>query len=337
MKVYFHPDQKLHTLETLIDDGKMGVYQEIPERIESILKALATDSSYQILQPPLISTDIIGRVHTPDYIAMLQNSPNIIKDDEIDTPTMFRYDTRLPYRPILSYEHISQYCFDGTTGIMSKTWQSALASASSAYAACQNVIKTGETTFGLCRPPGHHAAENRFGGYCYLNNQAICIKDLIAKGYKVLDIDIDTHHGNGTQSIFYDNPNVYTVSFHGDPVWNYPYLSGYEDEIGVGAGKGTNRNRVYQKGCPADKFIQLVMDNTLDILKTWKPDYLVISAGFDTEANDPEGTLSLGADDYSKIGTFFNSLGLPTLILGEGGYNLITLGDNTKAFLDAFK
>lgn len=336
MKVFFHPDQRLHTLETLIDDGKLGVYQEIPERIDSIIKALTSDKNYQIVQPELIGLDILAKVHTADYLAMLSNSPNWIKNEEIDTPTIFRYDTRLPYRPILDYEHVSQYSFDGTTGIMDKTWPSALASASSAYAACQNVQKTGETTYALCRPPGHHAAENRFGGYCYLNNQAVCIKDLIEKGFKVLDVDIDTHHGNGTQSIFYDNPNVYTISFHGDPAWNYPYIMGYADEIGIGAGKGTNKNVTYAKGFDPDKFIQLVMDNVLATKKTFKADYLVISAGFDTEANDPEGTLNLTSDHYKKLGIFFKSLGLPTLIMQEGGYALVDLGDNVKAFLDQF-
>jgi acetoin utilization deacetylase AcuC-like enzyme len=187
----------------------------------------------------------------------------------------------------------------------------------------------------LARPPGHHASQNKFGGYCYLNNAAIAAKYLSQFG-KVLLVDFDFHHGNGTQSIFYDSSDVFYLSLHANPAEEYPYFTGYADERGVGAGEGFNLNIPLEKYCGMSVYHDALRAGLDRALSRTKPEYLVISAGFDIANHDPLGHFGISFDDFHVLGQEFRDLGKKTLIIQEGGYLVENLGRNVEAFLTAF-
>jgi acetoin utilization deacetylase AcuC-like enzyme len=214
------------------------------------------------------------------------------------------------------------------------TYNAALSSAHCALSAGSNVVKQKGTSFALCRPPGHHAGVEICGGFCYLNNAAITAQWLSRLG-KVAILDIDYHAGNGTQAIFYQRPDVFTVSLHADPTWEYPSFAGYAHEIGSGPGEGFHRNYPlpHQTG---DERYQQVLSLALDLIGKFSPDYLVISAGFDTFIGDPLGDFLITRKGYSCFGKMISDLSLPTAIILEGGYKIDDLGENVVAFLRPF-
>ena len=195
--------------------------------------------------------------------------------------------------------------------------------------------------FALCRPPGHHAHADMCGGYCFLNNAAIAAQQLLAFNIaqpnppKVAILDVDFHHGNGTQHIFYGRNDVLFVSLHADPDWHYPYFSGAADERGAGDGEGYTLNFPLPPRIADDGYLA-VLGQACDNISRFMPDYLVVSLGVDTFEGDPLGDFALSARAFGRIGGQLAQLGLPTLIVMEGGYAVEQLGDNVIAVLGAF-
>jgi acetoin utilization deacetylase AcuC-like enzyme len=188
-----------------------------------------------------------------------------------------------------------------------------------------------KTVYALCRPSGHHAGPRVFGGYCYFNNAATAAEYLLPKG-KVAIVDIDYHHGNGTQEFFDEIKSVFTASIHGDPEDEYPYFWGYAEEVGKGQAIGTNHNEPLPKGTKLDQFSE-ALQRILNSIREFEPAYLIIAAGFDTHEADPIGGFKLQTEDYVAVGKQFKALGLPTLVCQEGGYNTEVLGACAESFL----
>src|SRR5207249_4149140 len=192
--------------------------------------------------------------------------------------------------------------------------------------------------YGLCRPPGHHAARGMLGGYCYFNNAAIVAEWLRRQGgaRKVAILDIDYHHGNGTQQIFWERGDVLYVSLHADPARAFPYFSGHADETGAGAGKGRNRNFPLPAGTRITPYAA-ALEDACAIIAEFDPDApLVVSLGFDTYERDPIADLGLRTDDYARVGSMIAALGRPTVLLQEGGYAIDAIGANAVSFLSGF-
>lgn len=222
------------------------------------------------------------------------------------------------------------YCIDTFTPLGKNAYDAARAAVDVALTAASLVRGGTHTAYALCRPPSHHAERRVFGGFCYLNNAAIAAHFLSWEG-RVAVLDIDFHHGNGTQDIFYQRADVLTLSLHGHPNFAYPYFSGFADELGEGEGKGFNRN--YPLPEETDERLYLAsLDRAIKRLRTFAPTYLVVSLGLDTMKGDPTGTFSLRAQSMYEIGLRIGGLSWPTLIVQEGGYNLLNIRRGAAAF-----
>ena len=195
-------------------------------------------------------------------------------------------------------------------------------------------LQSGERmVYTLCRPPGHHAGIDFFGGFCFFNNAALAA-DALAHKATVAILDLDYHHGNGTQQIFYERNDVLYVSTHADPAVAYPHISGFASEIGAGPGEGCNINFPLPLSCDDDMFAKF-LPRAIDEIAQFAPTFLVVSLGVDGAIGDPVGTWSLTRKSYAKSGELVAALNLPTLVVQEGGYNLTRLGDDVVAFLVA--
>lgn len=184
-------------------------------------------------------------------------------------------------------------------------------------------------------PPGHHASRDTYGGYCYFNNAGIAAK-LLRKHGRVAIVDIDFHHGNGTQEIFYNDDRVLTISVHGDPRHHFPYFCGFPSETGSGKGEGYNLNHILEDGTKVNSYLRLLKDSVLPVLKRYEPSFLILAVGFDTYHLDPIGKFALETPDYNRIAKLFQNLSYPTVILQEGGYYTKDLGKNVVSFLKGF-
>lgn len=225
------------------------------------------------------------------------------------------------------------YCIDMEVPIDENTWDAAVASAHCAWTGAM-LLRSGEScVYALCRPPGHHAGPDFLGGYCYLNNAAVAAQALRGNDGRVAILDIDYHHGNGTQAIFYADPGMCYGSLHVDPDIAYPFYAGYADEKGTGAGEGTNWNVPLPTGTSQRQYIS-ALKSLLEHLAAFDPLWLVVSAGFDTYIHDPISTFGLTTAGIHEIGRCIHALGKPTLVVQEGGYCLQDLGLNVVAFLE---
>ena len=204
--------------------------------------------------------------------------------------------------------------------------------------AAQHAVADGaaEAAFALCRPPGHHAAATAYGGYCYLNNAAIAAQSFVDGGAeRVAVIDVDYHHGNGTQSIFWERPDVLTVSLHADPRQEYPYFLGHADETGGGAGAGANLNLPMPWGTGFDRWFA-ALDDACGVVSRFGPDAVVVPLGVDTHEADPISHFELRSDDYLRVGARLAALGRPAVFVLEGGYATDVIGTNVANVLSGF-
>lgn len=293
-----------------IYDGVYTPSAEKPERIESIVSYLKKNG-YKIDSPKHFSTDNIYAIHHKEYVNFLQKRSEGLSGNKVLYPSYFIMDTYTP--------------------ITSKTYNAALSAVDVALTGAQNIEGGEKIAYGLCRPPGHHAEYKNMGGYCYFNNAAIAANYLSKKG-KVAILDIDFHHGNGTQNIFYDRADVLYVSIHADPRFKFPYSSGFEDEKGRGKGLGYNKNYPLALGIGNEEYLK-VLDKALKDIQDFNPKYLIVSLGFDTYEKDPIGGFKLTTPFYKIIGEKIKFLNLPTLIVQEGGYAINKLGEMACNFL----
>lgn len=230
-----------------------------------------------------------------------------------------------------------KYMFDMYTPIMQGTYEVAVESAACAVAGAK-LLKDGEKqVYALTRPPGHHAEEAMMGGYCYINNAAVAAQYLRSAGAdRVAIFDFDIHHGNGTQNIFYGRDDVFFASIHASPDIKFPFYTGYEDEHGEGDGAGFNYNIPLPEGID-DATYDVHVAKVLKRIRDFHPNYLVVSAGFDTHAKDPIGAFRLTTDYFGKLGKDIASLEFPTLTVQEGGYATDVLGENVVSYLKGFR
>jgi acetoin utilization deacetylase AcuC-like enzyme len=225
------------------------------------------------------------------------------------------------------------YLSSASAPIVAATWTAALGSAHAAIDAADTVVSGERYAYALCRPPGHHAHTDMAGGFCYLNNAAVAAQRILDAGTgSVAILDFDVHHGNGTQQIFYERDDVHYVSVHGHPAGLYPWFAGYPDETGAGRGLGWNLNLPLPAGA-GDAAFTAAAGQGLDAIAAKRPAVLIVSVGFDAQQGDPAANLSVNAAGFETIGRLVAALGLPTVLIQEGGYLVDRLGANLTAFL----
>ena len=310
-------------------------YSEIARRGELILDAIRQADFGPIAAPEDFGLEPIGEVHDYGLINLLQNAHRLITAEGEDAPTIantFNVNGSVRHIPHSVWGQLGYYSFDTSSPILEHTWDVAYWAAQTAVSAAAHVLANRRAAYALCRPPGHHATANLFGGFCYLNNAAIAANWLAQQGQRVAIVDIDYHHGNGTQAIFYRRSDVMVSSLHADPLHAYPFYWGYADEYGTGMGHLYNYNYPLPLETGESHFLQ-TLGEALERVRLYVPDTLVVSLGVDTAENDPLGSFKLTTDSFSKIGQKFAALKLPTVVIQEGGYLYEQLGANVVAFL----
>lgn len=330
MMITFYSDK--HRLHNPVGDW------EVVERAELILTAVQSAGLGPVAAPSDWGMRPITAVHSPNLLHLLQTAYERMQQ-ETDMPQVVPNCYAVRHlsgrRPHTIWGQLGYHCTDTTTPILTHTWEAAYWSAQTALSAAEHVWRQGGAAYALCRPPGHHAYADLYGGYCYLNNAAIAAHWLSQCGRSVAIVDVDYHHGNGTQAIFYDRADVLFCSLHGDPDIEYPFYCGYADERGTGAGEGFTYNFPLPLGTDGAAYLAAVQQ-AVDVVRQFKPDVLLVSLGVDTAVNDPNGGFLLETDDFTQVGQALAALKLPTLIVQEGGYILETIGADVAAFLRGF-
>ncbi|WP_300537847.1 histone deacetylase family protein [Sphingosinicella sp.] len=331
---FFDERQLRHTPLRELHNGAWTPYAECADRARNIRDAIGT---------PKPARDFgmapIEAVHDADYLAFLKGAHAawLAAGREGDA---IGYTWPVVRRRKLSLERIDarlgQYSFDASTPIMEGTWDGAYGSAQTALTALDAVLEGARTAFALCRPPGHHAGADYLGGYCYLNNAAIAAQHAHAAGAgPVAILDVDYHHGNGTQDIFEARGDIFFASIHADPATDYPFYWGHADETGIGEGEGTTLNIPMPRGTRIDAYLA-ALDTAIARITSWGARFLVVSFGADTFSGDPISHFAIETEDFATIGARIAALNLPTAIIMEGGYAVGDLGGNVARFLSGF-
>ena len=317
-----------------LHNGEMVDGFERPERADVIAAALRA-AGHDFIEPDSVDRELLGRVHTPAYIEFLETAWDrwVAAGHEAPAAMGFMWPTGgfRDREPSDIVGLFGRHSFSADTSIVPGTWDAVSSSAAIAMTAADRTIDDGVTAFGLCRPPGHHAGRDRFGGYCFINNAAVAAQRLRDRGFgRVGVLDVDYHHGNGTQEIFEDRSDVVFVSIHADPVEEFPWFAGFADECGTGEGEGANLNLPLPRGATRSAWFDAL---DMAVKRLGDVDALVVSLGVDTFEGDPLGTFSLTTDDYGRMATEIAALGVPTVLVQEGGYESDDLGRNVATFL----
>ena len=314
-----------HSIHHVKDRG----YVEAPVRLSTILTALGKTQLFKRIEPKRVSEALIKKVHLPAYVDYLRRACAQLLPGKSMYPLIF--PARNLSRPPKDIElQVGYYCFDTFTPLNGNAYLAARGAVDCAVTAANAVLDGAHIAYALVRPPGHHAERRAFGGFCYFNSAAITAQHLSDYG-KVAILDIDFHHGNGTQDIFYERSDVLTVSIHGDPHFAYPHFAGFKDEIGSNEGEGFNINYPLPENITAEKYRQ-TLATALKRIKVFDPAYLVVCLGLDTAKSDPTGTWSHTFDDFFKIGELIGKSRYHTVVVQEGGYRTQTLGTNARHF-----
>jgi acetoin utilization deacetylase AcuC-like enzyme len=306
-----------------------------------ILETLATSQIGKISAPADYGMAPLEAIHDRGYLDYLANIYQWNREqsgkDLPIFPDTFSTRTARCASPQLDGMK-GYYCYGMDSPILAGTWEAAYWSAQCALSAAEYLVSVGKEgaaagcVYALCRPPGHHAARDLYGGFCYLNNAAIAAQYL---GPQVAILDIDYHHGNGTQEIFYSTSDVLCCSIHADPRIEYPYYWGSSEERGEGAGSGNNFNWPLPKNTGDTEYLD-VLARSLEVIASYSPRYLIVSVGFDILDGDPIGGFKITIDGLNRISAAIAGLGIPTLIVQEGGYLLSKLGQCALSFLSPF-
>jgi acetoin utilization deacetylase AcuC-like enzyme len=337
MKVVFADVQKKHDPKSFLSSGAAAANPEVPERAMRLLAA-AKHSGLKLEKPDDYGLQFIAAVHSPEYLHYLQNI--FVRWSRIDgaatevTPNIHP-DRRDGGYPKSAVGQAGWHHYDTSAPITADTWESALWSAHSATHAAMLVLEGAPKSYALCRPPGHHASREMAGGFCYLSNAAIAAEALLMQHSRVAILDIDVHHGNGTQGVFYARDDVLTVSLHADPVRFYPFFWGHRDERGEGAGLGYNLNVPLLRGTADDDYLA-ELERAMQRIAAYAPSALVVALGLDAHEDDPFHGLAISTAGFGKIAEMIGACSLPTVLVQEGGYLSEALGPNLSAFLDGF-
>jgi acetoin utilization deacetylase AcuC-like enzyme len=340
VKTFYSESHRLHAPAKEFLDGALVDVFEAPRRAEIVLQAVRTAALGPIEAPRDFGMAPIAAVHTLDYLDFLQHAharwiAEGRPSDAVYPDTFFKRQHRHHSRYIGAQAGV--YVMDMSAPITAGTWQAAYESAQTALSAANEVHGGARASFGLCRPPGHHAHADLAGGYCYLNNAAIAAQFLRDAGAaRVSVLDVDVHHGNGTQEIFYARDDVQFVSLHGDPDWQYPYFLGARGERGAGRGLGHTHNHPLPRGADSAQWLAELATGCVEIA-AFAPRALVVSLGVDTFRDDPLGGMNVDADGFRALGARIAQLNLPTVFLLEGGYAVEALGENVVRVLSSFE
>ena len=336
MLTVFSDLQRTHRPAYIVRRGEHVPSYDAPERIDSILSAISERDLGPVTAPGNAGLDPIRAIHTEGMIKYLTTAySEHSADNETSTPVLPSYFPPPGQRrhPSCLEGQKGFYCTDMEVPIDANTWGAALASAHCAWTGAMRLRSGERCVYALCRPPGHHAGPDFLGGYCYLNNAAVAAQVLRGSDQRVAILDIDYHHGNGTQAIFYADPGIFYGSLHIDPDTAYPFFAGYADEKGTGAGEDTNWNVPLPPGTSQSQYIS-ALESLLEHLIAFDPRWLVVSAGFDTYADDPISTFQVTTAGFRKVGQCICAFDRPTLVVQEGGYCVPDLGLNVTAFLE---
>lgn len=340
MRCFYAPAQARHAPVSELNRGVLGPPFEAASRPATVLAALAAAGFAPAEEPEAFDDRLIERVHDADFLRFLRTAHQAWRDlgrDGDALPMCWRGTTMFnPHGDASLDAWLGHYAFDNMTPITAHSWIAARASADTALAGAQVLAGGATSAFSLCRPPGHHAGVAAYGGYSFLNTAAIAAQYLRDHGAaRVAVFDPDYHHGNGTQQIFYDRDDVLYVSIHADPRTDFPFFSGFADETGNGPGEGRNRNLPLPRGTDWAAWSDALRDAEATIA-AFGPDALVVSLGVDPLDGDPLCAFRFASDDFRRLGARIARLGLPTLFVLEGGYQLDLIGDNVARALRGF-
>ena len=340
MKTIFSEKHLLRDAKTELYGGELVQPFERPSRAKYIMDRLTEVDLGPVVAPQDYGMDPILRIHDAGFVDFLQMAWDMwvaegFKGEAIPTtwPTR-RMTDKIPtgIDGLLGY-----YALAAETSFTDTTWDAAYASAQVAITGAQDLLSGERAVFSLCRPPGHHAALDLYGGYCFLNNAAIAAQVLRDAGMnRIAMVDVDFHHGNGTQDIFYTRDDVLFASLHGDPVTAFPNFLGYADETGSDAGEGFNFNYPMPEGTTFDTW-RAALHQALNEVAKYQPDALIISLGVDTFETGPISFFKLKSPDFTTYGADIAGLNLPTLFVMEGGYDIDEIGLNTVNVLTGFE
>ncbi|MRX51148.1 histone deacetylase family protein [Paracoccus sp. S-4012] len=348
MRAFYHPEQAGHDPLQYMRFGRVVMPKDLPERTARLLGALDRHGIAPE-EPGYAGMAPILAVHDAGYIDFLETAwdewqqlPEAERGPEV-WPATFPYWSGRPEQPTRGpcpasgfLGRLGWYLGDMSVPMREASWPSIRRSAMTAIAGADAVAGGEPAAYALCRPSGHHARADRGSGFCYLNNSAIAAERLRSRFARVAVLDIDVHHGDGTQQIFYHRPDVLTVSVHADPSNFYPFYTGYAGERGTGAGEGANLNLPLAPGSGGDAMLAAIA-TAAEAIKAHGTEALVLALGFDAHAADPIGALTLQAADFEAAARAIRALGLPTLLVQEGGYAIEVIGDCLDAFLTGFR
>lgn len=329
MRVIGNPAHTGHVPPHEIDNGAVTPAWDAPGRYAAVRAALEARAGFVFEDAPPVAESAVTALHDPDYVAYLRDTSAALAAGEWVMPSVFPFAGGPPRG---DKARRGAYCFDTFTAITRGSYAAALGGAAAGLRAAELVAAGAErAVYVLTRPPGHHAERGRCGGYSFLNTSALAA-DALAKHGPVAVLDLDVHHGNGTQHHFYDRPDVLTVSVHGDPTALFPYFSGFADETGTGRGLGFNLNLPLPPGTDPVAY-RPALEAALDAVGRFRPAFLVVPFGADTHESDPIGGFRLPTDFFPELAAAVRGLGVPTVVVQEGGYDLATVGGCVAAFL----
>ena len=337
MKAIYSTSQASHDPTFFLSKGVQAKNPEVPQRADTLLAA-ALSAGCEHIEPTDTGLSLISAVHTPEYLRFLKTIYS--RWQRADNASLEVIPNIHPSRregnyPSSETGQAGYHMADTACPISAETFAAALSSAHSAGTAAQCVLDGESATYALCRPPGHHAFKDMAGGFCYINNSAVAAEHLRSRYKRVAIIDVDLHHGNGTQDIFYDRNDVFTASIHANPSDIYPFHWGNANERGHGQGFGYNLNVPLPSQSGDNAFIA-GLDHMLETVEMFSPEAIVVALGLDASVDDPFGGLSVTTKGFSRIAQRIAQLGMPTVLVQEGGYLSDSLGQNLDSFLQGF-
>ena len=343
MIVLYSAAHRGHAPATEFFRGERVACFETPARAEFVVDALRA-RGHEVRAPQDDSSDVLPRVHTPRYLAFLQSAwaewlaLDPANAERQPFPSVWPVRSlRSDLEPANFTARLGLYSMDNGSPLAPGTWAAAKAGADAAASAAGLLLHGAPAVFCATRPPGHHAGADFMGGYCFVNNAAVAAQALGDRGcQRVAILDVDYHHGNGTQSIFYERADVLSVSIHGDPRTEYPFYLGHADETGAEAGRGFNLNLPLAAGASSALWFE-ALDVACARVAGHRPEALVVSLGLDTYADDPISTFQLQSADFTRLGSRLKRLGVPTLFVLEGGYAASDLGRNAANVAEGFE
>ncbi|CUH65854.1 Acetylpolyamine aminohydrolase [Thalassovita gelatinovora] len=338
MKCFYAASTELHDPVFRLSAGVVAQNAEQAERAHLLLAGLAK-LGFATEEPAAdVPRDILEKVHTQRFLQFMETAwdewqtlPNAGKEVVPNVHALNKVKTYPSHILGKAGWHLG----DTSAPIGEHSWEAALAGAATAYAAAQAVLQGADAAYGLCRPPGHHSSADVAAGHCIVNNTATAVETLRTKNRKVAVLDIDVHHGNGTQDIFYERGDVLTISIHATPEDYYPFFVGYANEAGAGAGEGFNVNMPLARSTSDDGWCDTIA-TALDRIAEFAPDALVVALGLDAHENDPLKGLQVTFDGFTRAGSMIAGAGLPTVLIQEGGYLSPDLSTSLTAFLSGY-